>query len=145
MEQKKWYHLTDSKNTTTWIAMVLIALVATMGSTMENTWYNTYVYNNVTPNTQAVAWMVSVSAVTAALGAIVFGAVSDRSHSRWGRRKPFILFGLLTAGVLTIVFSFADKIQSTAIAVPYIVVVDSLMMFGFGAAYEAHSGICDGY
>jgi len=87
MEHKKWYHLTDSKNTTTWIAMVLIALVATMGSTMENTWYNTYVYNNVTPNTQAVAWMVSVSAVTAALGAIVFGAVSDRSHSRWGRRN----------------------------------------------------------
>lgn len=140
MEHKKWYHLTDFKNTTTWIAMVLIALVATMGSTMENTWYNTYVYNNVTPNTQAVAWMVSVSAVTAALGAIVFGAVSDRSHSRWGRRKPFILFGLLTAGVLTIVFSFADKIQSTAIAVPYIVVVDSLMMFGFGAAYDGAFG-----
>jgi len=140
MENKKWYRLTDSRNTTTWIAMVLIALVATMGSTMENTWYNTYVYNNVTPNTQAVAWMVSVSAVTAALGAIVFGAVSDRSHSRWGRRKPFILFGLLTAGVLTIVFSFADKIQSTAIAVPYIVVVDSVMMIGFGAAYDGAFG-----
>lgn len=63
----KWYKLTESKNLLTWIAMVFIVFVATMCTSMENNWYNTYVYDNVTPNPQPVAWMVSVSAVTAAL------------------------------------------------------------------------------
>ncbi len=141
MESKnKWYKLTSSKNAVTWIAMIMIAMFSTMGSTMENNWFNTFVYNEITPDTQAVAWMVSISAITAALGAIVFGAVSDRCQSRWGKRKPFILFGLMTAGVLTIAFSFADRIGSKAIAVPYIVIVDSIMMIGFGAAYDGAFG-----
>ena len=141
MESKsKWYKLTNSKNAMTWTAMIVIAMFSTMGSTMENNWFNTFVYSKITPDTQAVAWMVSVSAVTAALGAIVFGALSDRCQSRWGKRKPFILFGLLTAGLLTIAFSFADRIENSTIAVPFIVIVDSVMMIGFGAAYDGAFG-----
>ena len=138
--KSKWYKLTDSKNTLTWIAMVFIAFVATMGSSMENNWFNTYVYNSITPNPQPVAWMVSISAITAASAAVVFGAASDRCRGRWGRRKPFILIGLAVAGFLTILFSFADRIESSEIAIPYIVIVDSVMMIGFGAAYDGAFG-----
>ena len=139
-EGKKWFQLMESKNTMTWIAMIFIVIVATMVSSMENSWYNTYVYDNVTPNPQPVAWMVSISAITAALSAIVFGAASDRHRGRWGRRRPFILFGFLLAGALTIVFAFTDRIESIKLAIPLIVIIDSVMMIGFGAAYDGSFG-----
>ena len=139
-QKYKWYKLTESKNALTWIAMIFIVIVATMCTSMENNWFNTYVYDSITPNPEPVAWMVSASAITAALSAMIFGAASDRYRGKWGRRKPFILFGFVVAGLFTIVFAFADHIESVKYAVPFIVVADALMMVGFGAAYDGTFG-----
>ena len=38
-----------------------------------------------------------------------FGAISDRSHNKMGRRKPFILFGTIAAVVLMIMLPFIDN------------------------------------
>ncbi|MBO6215356.1 MAG: MFS transporter, partial [Lachnospiraceae bacterium] len=38
-----------------------------------------------------------------------FGALSDRSHNKMGRRKPFILFGTIAAVVLMIMLPFIDN------------------------------------
>jgi MFS family permease len=139
-QNPKWYKLTESKNSMTWIAMVFIVFVATMCTSMENNWFNTYVYDSITPNPEPVAWMVSASAVTAALSAMIFGALSDRHRGRWGRRKPFILIGFVVAGIFTIVFAFADQIEAVKAAVPFVVVIDAFMMIGFGAAYDGTFG-----
>ncbi len=136
----KWYKLTESKNSLTWIAMIFIVIVATMCTSMENNWFNTYVYDSITPNPEPVAWMVSASAITAALSAMIFGAASDRHRGRWGRRKPFILFGFVVAGLFTILFAFADKFEAVKVAVPFVVIADALMMVGFGAAYDGTFG-----
>ncbi len=40
-----------------------------------------------------------------------FGALSDRSRSRYGKRTPFIVIGTLVAAVLLLSLSFADNAQ----------------------------------
>lgn len=136
----KWYKLTEKKNVITWIALVFVVTVATMCTSMENNWFNTYIYDSITPNPEPVAWMVSASAITAAAAAIVFGAASDRHRGRWGRRRPFILFGFIVAGIFTIIFAFADRLESVNLAVAWVVAADALMMVGFGAAYDGTFG-----
>ena len=41
----------------------------------------------------------------------LFGAISDRCHSRRGRRTPFILVGTIVAAVFFVALSFADMAQ----------------------------------
>lgn len=141
-KQIRWYHLTGTRNRLTWTALILISFVATMGSAIENSWFNTFVFDSITPQPQAVAWMVSGSAITAALAAILFGAISDRYRGRMGRRKLFILIGLPVAGLFTILFPLGALIKSAEMAVAYVVAADCLMMIGFGAAYD---GVLSGY
>ena len=41
----------------------------------------------------------------------LFGTLSDRSHSRWGRRTPFIVVGTLIAAVAFVLLTTADNAQ----------------------------------
>ena len=41
----------------------------------------------------------------------LFGAISDKHHSKWGRRTPFIVVGTLIAAVMLIALSFVDNAQ----------------------------------
>ena len=41
----------------------------------------------------------------------IFGAISDRCHSKLGRRTPFILIGTIIAAVVFVGLSFADNMQ----------------------------------
>jgi Na+/melibiose symporter-like transporter len=59
---------------------------------IENQYYNTYMYDRITPNPQAVSWMVSITAVVSTLTTILMGTLSDRTRTRWGKRRPFILW-----------------------------------------------------
>ena len=45
----------------------------------------------------------------------LFGAISDRSRSRFGRRTPFIVAGTLIAAVAFVLLSFADNAQLKAL------------------------------
>ena len=141
-KSSKWYTLSKSRNSLTWIALIVINLVAAMGSGIENSWFNTFVFQEVTPDPQATAAMVSFSAVTAALAAIVGGAASDRYRGRWGRRKPFLVVGFLVSGLFCFLFPLGSIIKNVGFAITYVVLTDSLMMIGFGAAYD---GVLGGY
>ena len=46
----------------------------------------------------------------------LFGALSDRVHTRMGKRTPFILVGTILAAVAFIALSFADNLQLTNIS-----------------------------
>ena len=41
----------------------------------------------------------------------LFGAISDKCRSRYGRRTPFIMIGTIAAAVLLVALSFADGVQ----------------------------------
>lgn len=46
----------------------------------------------------------------------LFGAFSDRCHSRMGKRTPFILIGTILAAIAFVALSFADNMQLTNIS-----------------------------
>ncbi len=77
----------------TWLIMAALALTGQIAWAVENSWFNRFVYDTITPDPRPVAWMVAASAITAALTTLLVGTLSHRTRSRWGRRRPYILFG----------------------------------------------------
>lgn len=44
-----------------------------------------------------------------------FGSLSDRTHTRIGRRMPFIIFGMIAAALLAMLLPLADQLQARAL------------------------------
>lgn len=120
-----------------WFAMVALALTGQIAWAVENSWFNTFVFDTITPDPRPVAWMVAASAITATLTTLLMGTLSDRTRSRWGRRRPFILFGYILWGLSTVLFPTVAYIKATSLAVIMVVVADSLMTFFGSTANDA--------
>ncbi len=121
----------------TWAIMAALAITGQIAWAVENSWFNTFVYDTITPDPRPVAWMVAGSAITATLTTLIMGTLSDRSRSRFGRRRPFILFGYILWGLSTVLFPTVAYIQTTGLAVIMVVLMDSLMTFFGSTANDA--------
>ncbi len=71
----------------------------------------------------AKAWVVLADPVA--------GIVSDRSHSRWGRRRPFILAGGLIAAVSFILLFFVPVLERQFLLFTYITVTYLILNTGY--------------
>ncbi len=121
----------------TWFVMVALALTGQIAWAVENSWFNTFVYDTITPDPRPVAWMVAASAITATLTTLFMGTLSDRTRSRWGRRRPFILIGYILWGLSTVLFPTVAYIKVTSLAIVMVVVADSIMTFFGSTANDA--------
>src|SRR5512137_15405 len=120
-----------------WFVLTVLAITGQIAWAVENSWFNTFVYDMLTPDPRAVAWMVGVSAITATLTTLLMGTLSDRTRSRMGRRKPYILFGYILWGISTIVFPTVAYIKVASIAVIAVVLADAVMTFFGSTANDA--------
>ena len=121
----------------TWYVMVALALTGQIAWAVENSWFNTFVYDTITPDPRPVAWMVAASAITATLTTLFMGTLSDRTRSRWGRRRPFILIGYILWGLSTVLFPTVAYIKVTSLAIVMVVAADSIMTFFGSTANDA--------
>ena len=117
--------------------MAALALTGQIAWAVENSWFNTFVFDTITPDPRPVAWMVAASAITATLTTLLMGTLSDRTSSRWGRRRPYILVGYVLWGLATILFPMVAYIKAASIAVIMVVVADSVMTFFGSTANDA--------
>ena len=120
-----------------WIAIVLLAFAGQLAWGVENQFFNTFMYNNITPDPRPISWMVAASAVAATLTTILMGTLSDRTRSRWGRRKPFILFGYLAWGVMTALYPSAAFFKPVGMAIFMAILLDCVMTFFGSTANDA--------
>ncbi len=120
-----------------WVMIFMLGISGQIAWAVENTWFNTFVFDTLTPDPQPIAWMVAASAITATLTAYVLGAYSDRTKSKWGRRKPYIVFGYIFWGILTAIFPTVSSLQPVGFAIIMVIVADSVMTFFGSAANDA--------
>ncbi len=120
-----------------WFTIVTLAIVGEIAWAIENTWFNVFVYDEITKDPAPIAWMVAVSAITATLTTIFIGVLSDRTRLKMGRRKVFILFGYILWGIITAIFPMVELIQNISVAVVMVIFLDAVMTFFGSTAYDA--------
>lgn len=112
-----------------WFFVWALGMAGQLCWNLENVWFNTFVYDKISPNPSIITWMVAVSAAVTTLSTFLMGTWSDRM----GRRKPFIGFGYIAWGIFTIAFGLTQFVQNDFVMVVFVVVAaDSVMSF-FGS------------
>ena len=135
-------------NTTTklsarkWITLILVGLFGQFAWTIENMYFNVFLYNTISTDPWYIAEMVGWSAAAATLTTLLMGALSDKL----GRRKPFIAAGYVLWGLSTAVFGYITPenaarlfpgTNAVASAAMLVVIMDCVMTFFGSTANDA--------
>ncbi len=125
-----------------WSALVLLGLSGQFAWTIENMYFNVFLYNTISGDPGYVAAMVAASAVVATLTTLLMGVVSDRT----GKRKPFICGGYLLWGLSTMAFGLVTvenasvlfpSANAIAVAAFMVIGLDCVMTFFGSTANDA--------
>ena len=120
-----------------WTSFILIGLVGQFAWTIENMYFNVFLYNTISTNPNNIAAMVAASAIVATLTTLFMGALSDKL----GKRKVFICVGYILWGFSTMAFGFISvkniaawfpAANAVATAAAFVIVMDCVMTF-FGS------------
>lgn len=125
----------DSMSRKSWLALIIIGLSGQIAWTIENMYFNTFMYHTISSDPGYIALMVSSSAVVATLTTLITGALSDRI----GRRRIFITLGYIIWAFTVFAFSFIKpsafpSVRAAAVAV---VIMDCVMTFFGSTANDA--------
>ncbi|MFW9939977.1 MAG: MFS transporter [Candidatus Thorarchaeota archaeon] len=76
---------------------------------MEQNFFNTYIEHILGLQYIYIAIMVNLSALMGLIFNLTWGIISDNTRGRFGRRRPYLLVGGVTAGVAMILYSFSPN------------------------------------
>ncbi len=125
-----------------WSALLLLGLTGQFAWTIENMYFNVFLYNTISTDPGYIAIMVAASAVVATLTTLLMGVVSDRL----GRRKPLICGGYLLWGLSTMAFGMVTvenasvlfpSANAILVAAVMVIVLDCVMTFFGSTANDA--------
>ena len=124
-----------------WLTLILIGLVGQFAWTIENMYFNVFLYNTISTDPRYISAMVGWSAAAATLTTLLMGALSDRV----GKRKLFICGGYILWGLSTAAFGLISvenaarlfPAHAAAAAAMMVVVLDCVMTFFGSTATDA--------
>ncbi len=125
-----------------WLILFLVGLFGQFAWTIENMYFNVFLYNTISTDPRYIAAMVGWSAAAATLTTLLMGALSDRL----GKRKVFICAGYLLWGLSTAAFGYitpenASRLfpaaNGAAAAAMLVVALDCVMTFFGSTANDA--------
>ena len=126
----------------TWAALLTFGLIGQIAWTIENMYFNVFLYNTITGDTGMIAAMVAASAVVATATTLFMGALSDKL----GKRKAFIVGGYLLWGLSVMAFALIrvsglEKLMPAAAAAQtaavLVIILDCVMTFFGSSANDA--------
>ena len=122
-----------------WSILIVFGLIGQIAWSVENMYFNLFVFDTIAPNLDAVTLMVQLSGIVATLTTLIAGTLSDKA----GNRRKFISIGYLIWGITVALFGFLsiDLFQSafsldaqTAITITLTaVIVGDCVMTVFGS------------
>ena len=94
----------------------------------EQNYFNTYLDHVLYLPELFISIMVSLSATVGLISMPLWGIASDNTRTKYGRRRPFLLFGII-AGFGMVIFSFAYLLFGrTEIAFIWCLIIDVLLI-----------------
>ncbi len=115
-----------------WNMLLLLGFAGQLAWAVENQFFNTFMYDKITPDPRPVSWMVAITALVSTVTTILMGTLSDRTRTRWGKRRPYLFIGYILWGIFTAAFPLAAKFHPVALGIFFAILFDSIMSF-FGA------------
>lgn len=122
-----------------WLILMLFGLIGQIAWAVENMYFNTFVFNTISPNLSAITLMVQLSGITATVVTLIAGTLSDKL----GNRRHFIGIGYLIWGITVALFGFISPSitanlfgvgTDTAIKITLVlVIVGDCVMTAFGS------------
>ncbi|MEA4893858.1 MAG: MFS transporter [Oscillospiraceae bacterium] len=125
-----------------WASFLLLGLTGQFAWTVENMYFNVFLYNTISTDPSYIAAMVAASAVVATLTTLFMGSLSDRV----GKRKVFICVGYIVWGISTAAFGLISVQNASKLfpalnavwaAAVTVIVMDCLMTFFGSTANDA--------
>lgn len=131
------------KNGKFWLTLVIFCLTGQVAWTVENMYFNVFVYKMFHASAEAISAMVAASAVAATVTTLLIGALSDKI----GKRKIFICGGYILWGITIWSFSlirmdvinnlFPAVASAAAVGVSLTIIMDCIMTFFGSSANDA--------
>jgi MFS family permease len=94
-----------------WWILVVFGLIGQIAWSVENMYFNLFVYETIDSNLNAVTLMVQLSGIAATVTTLVAGTLSDKT----GNRRSFIAYGYVIWGVTVGLFGFISPKNMAAI------------------------------
>ena len=133
----------SKKNTKFWMTLVIFCLTGQVAWTVENMYFNVFIYKMFHASAEAISAMVAASAVAATVTTLLIGALSDKI----GKRKIFICGGYILWGITIWSFSlirmdvinalFPSVVSAAAVGVSLTIIMDCVMTFFGSSANDA--------
>ena len=132
MENKKTF------SRSSWSVLLLFGLIGQIAWSVENMYFNLFVFETISPDLSAVTLMVQLSGVVATVVTLLAGTLSDKV----GNRRTFISMGYAIWGVTVALFGFISpeiidsifntgSIKAVSVALVLVIVGDCVMtLFG---------------
>ncbi len=85
-----------------WTVLILFGLIGQIAWSVENMYFNLFVFDKIAPDLSAITLMVQLSGIVATVATLVAGALSDKI----GNRRRLIAYGYMIWGVTVALFGF---------------------------------------
>ena len=127
-----------------WFILILFGLIGQIAWSVENMYFNMFVFDTVSPNLSAITLMVQLSGITATAVTLIAGTLSDKA----GNRKAFIAWGYIIWGITVALFGFlspsltanlfgVDTETAVKLTLVFVIVGDCIMTFFGSSANDA--------
>lgn len=131
----------ENKNTfsrSNWSVLLIFGLIGQIAWSVENMYFNLFVFETISPDLTAVTLMVQLSGIVATVVTLLAGTLSDKI----GNRRAFISIGYAIWGVTVALFGFISpelidslfntgSLKAISIALVVVIIGDCVMtLFG---------------
>ena len=94
-----------------WTVLLLFGLIGQIAWSVENMYFNLFVFETIEPNLNAITLMVQLSGIAATFVTLIAGTFSDKI----GNRRSLISIGYVIWGITVVLFGFISPSTTEAI------------------------------